>query len=96
MTWLAVPRNVLEDADHFRRHLDCMFWLALHAPDYPEPLTVIEQMTGRRYVAHDDHDHAISVAWRPAMERREADAIREAEMAVCPYVACQCGHHDDG
>jgi hypothetical protein len=28
-------------------------------------------------------------------ERLELDERRKAEMAACPYVACECGWHED-
>ena len=73
--------------------MQCLMWLGF-ALDM-EPLTEVERETGWRTRAHGDHEHTYAVAWRAEQMRAAAEAEREAEMAACPYVACQCGHHDD-
>ena len=40
------------------------------------------------------HVNKFAVGWRLEKMQREATAKREAEMAACPYVACQCGYHE--
>lgn len=60
-----------------------------------DPLSPEETRTGWRTVTHEDHTHMYAVGWRFQKEQEEAQAKREAEMAVCPYVECECGHHED-
>lgn len=59
-------------------------------PPTPEQLEV-----GYATHKHGDHEHTIEVGWRWMQTRAEQEAKREAEMAACPYVACECGHHEE-
>lgn len=84
-----------QEADYraIQRAIHCQAFLML----LPEkPLTRTEERIGWRTRKHDDHKHRFAVGWRREQQDREYEAKREADMAACPYVACTCGHHEDG
>lgn len=61
------------------------------------PLTEEEERTGWRSFTDSAGTTAnYAVGWRAEKQRAEAEARKAAEMAACPYVACTCGHHEDG
>ena len=91
-TWGVTTRQAIEDSDALSQAITCSFWLMLQ---YGGALTAEEERDGWRTVIHDDHTHRYAVGWRAEHERKEADARREAEMAACPYVECECGHHEE-
>lgn len=84
MTRIPVSKQALDDMPV----LDCMLY-------QPPPPSDAELAAGAQTYRHRDHEHTVLVGWRLEQERREWEAKREAEMAACPYVACECGHHEE-
>lgn len=89
-----MSREAADDLLEMRRLVQCQFFLMAHTIQQ-KPMTERQSRTGWREIRHGDHRHRIAVGWRLAKEREDADKRREAEMAVCPYVECTCGHHED-
>lgn len=91
MTFINLTVQAMEDSKGLAQAFVCTFWavgLALRPPTFEEATA------GRQVYQHEDHEHTISILWRAEQERAEADALREVEMAACPYHSCTCGHHE--
>jgi hypothetical protein len=71
-------------------------WTEQCNAEHGRPLTHDEHRTGWRVTQCDQHgEQRYAVGWRLAEQRRQADEQREREMAACPYVRCECGHHEE-
>ncbi len=97
--WLSVTQHALDDAEPMRAYLSDAFDRMLCDEcnaQHAKPLTTVQRVTGWRVITCSRHgDQRQEVAWRAERtERRRREAI-DAEMAACPYVACECGYHED-
>jgi len=92
MTLVSVSSEAMEDMAPMTQGIACLMW---SAGIVLRPPTGEEATDGRQAYQHGDHEHTISIGWRAEQERAAEEALREAEMAACPYQACTCGHHEE-
>jgi len=92
MTHIPFSREVGEDAGLMDLMLDDMLWSL--GIDLLPPPTEAQLKAGYATYSHGDHEHTIEVGWRKALNQGRREFLREAEMVACPYVACECGHHE--